>query len=77
MRVRGFPFDERVTRFLESHDRIFVVEQNRDAQLRALITLETGFPRDRMTPVLDYGGVPLSADVVVQGVEGAMSEVGC
>jgi 2-oxoglutarate/2-oxoacid ferredoxin oxidoreductase subunit alpha len=77
MRVRGFPFDERVTRFLESHDRIFVVEQNRDAQLRALITLETGFPRDRMTPVLDYGGVPLSADVVVRGVEGAMGEGGC
>jgi 2-oxoglutarate/2-oxoacid ferredoxin oxidoreductase subunit alpha len=69
MRVRGFPFDEPVKRFLEAHEQVFVVEQNRDAQLRALLTLETGFPRDRMTPILDYGGVPLSAEVVVKEIE--------
>ena len=45
-----------------SHEQIFVVEQNRDAQLRSLLTLETGVARDRMTPVLDYGGLPLTAE---------------
>jgi 2-oxoglutarate/2-oxoacid ferredoxin oxidoreductase subunit alpha len=68
MRIRGFPFDRPVLEFLESHDRIFVVEQNRDAQLRSLLTIETGFPRDKMIPVLDYGGLPLTAKVVIDAV---------
>ena len=41
LRVRGFPFGEAVERFLAEHDFCFVVEQNRDAQLRSLLTLET------------------------------------
>jgi 2-oxoglutarate ferredoxin oxidoreductase subunit alpha len=68
MRIRGFPFDEIVTEFLTTHDRVFVVEQNRDAQLRSLLTIETGVPRDHMIPVLDYGGLPLTAPRVVDGV---------
>ena len=69
MRVRAFPFSPSVGRFLSEHDRLFVVEQNRDAQLRSLLTLETGTPRDNMTPILDYGGVPLSAGPIVQRVK--------
>ena len=69
MRVRAFPFSSSVARFLSEHDRLFVVEQNRDAQLRSLLTLETGTPRDRMTPILDYGGVPLSAEPIVDAVK--------
>jgi 2-oxoglutarate ferredoxin oxidoreductase subunit alpha len=68
MRIRSFPFDKPVLDFLESHERVFVVEQNRDAQLRALLTIETGFPRDSMTAVLDYAGLPLTAKVVVDAV---------
>jgi 2-oxoglutarate/2-oxoacid ferredoxin oxidoreductase subunit alpha len=68
LRIRGFPFSASILRFLESHETTFVVEQNRDAQLRSLLTVETGFPRDRMRSVLDYGGIPLSADVVVDAV---------
>ena len=69
MRIRGFPFGSAVARFLGEHTRLFVVEQNRDAQLRALLALETGKPRDEMTPILDYGGVPLSADPIVRRVK--------
>jgi 2-oxoglutarate/2-oxoacid ferredoxin oxidoreductase subunit alpha len=69
LRIRGFPFDQPVEQFLRAHERLFVVEQNRDAQLRSLLALETGHPRDRMTPILDYGGTPLSAEVVVRGIE--------
>ena len=68
MRVRGFPFDTPVVDFLNEHEIVFVVEQNRDAQLRAMLAIETGVPRDHMTPILDYGGLPLTAQRVVGAV---------
>ena len=49
---------------------IFVVEQNRDAQLRAMIAIETGIARDRMTSILDYNGLPLTAGRVVDAIVG-------
>ncbi|MGH7670886.1 MAG: hypothetical protein ACRENQ_15480, partial [Gemmatimonadaceae bacterium] len=59
------------------HDIVFVVEQNRDAQLRAMLTIETGVPRDHMIPILDYGGLPLTAQRVTTAVnahlEGAIA----
>ena len=68
LRVRGFPFSPDVAGFLRAHETVFVVEQNRDAQLRSLLLLETGVGGDRLVPVRDYGGVPLSARAVVAGV---------
>ena len=68
MRIRGFPFDTPVADFLNEHDIVFVVEQNRDAQLRAMLTIETGVPRDHMIPILEYGGLPLTAERVVTAV---------
>ncbi|HEU4993238.1 MAG TPA: 2-oxoacid:acceptor oxidoreductase subunit alpha [Gemmatimonadaceae bacterium] len=65
MRVRGFPFGSKVRSFLTRHRRCFVVEQNRDAQLRSLLALETATPLEKMIPVLDYGGLPLTAGFVV------------
>jgi 2-oxoglutarate ferredoxin oxidoreductase subunit alpha len=64
MRIKAFPFGDAVREFLAAHETLFVVEQNRDAQLRSLLAIETGVPRDRLTPVLDYGGLPLTADFV-------------
>jgi 2-oxoglutarate ferredoxin oxidoreductase subunit alpha len=74
MRIKAFPFGERVRRFLDTHETLFVVEQNRDAQLRSLLALETGLARDRMTSVLDYGGLPLTADAVVGQVTRHLEE---
>ncbi|CAN5649892.1 2-oxoacid:acceptor oxidoreductase subunit alpha [soil metagenome] len=68
MRIRGFPFAAAVEQFLLEHEVVCVVEQNRDAQLRSLLLLETAATKDRLHSVLDYGGVPLSADTVVKGV---------
>ncbi len=68
LRVRGFPFVDEVRDFVESHEHCFVVEQNRDAQLRSLIAIETGLSTETMYPVLAYGGFPLSAQQVVEGV---------
>src|ERR1019366_5717233 len=60
MRIRGFPFDQPVADFINSHETVFVVEQNRDAQMRSLLAIELGVPRDHMTPVLDWSGLPLT-----------------
>lgn len=68
MRVRGFPFVDSVREFVEGHDQCFVVEQNRDAQLRSLISIETGVGIEQMKSVLAYGGFPLSAAQVVDGI---------
>jgi 2-oxoglutarate ferredoxin oxidoreductase subunit alpha len=74
MRVRGFPFDENVRTFLNDHDLCIVIEQNRDAQLRSLLTLETDVPKEKLRSVLVYGGFPLSARHVVEGIMRALRE---
>ena len=69
MRVRGFPFGDEVRRFLEQHEMNFVVEQNRDAQLRSLLMLETGVAVEKMESIRYYGGFPMSAHHVISGVK--------
>jgi 2-oxoglutarate ferredoxin oxidoreductase subunit alpha len=68
MRVRAFPFSEDVERFLAAHELIFVVEQNRDAQLRALLTLETKVEKAKLRSLLHYDGLPISSRFIVEGV---------
>ena len=68
MRVRAFPFGEEVEQFLNGHQLNFIVEQNRDAQLRALLTLETGVAKSCMRSILHYNGMPLAAGYVIDGV---------
>ena len=75
MRIKAFPFNASVREFLEKHHSVFVVEQNRDAQLRSLLAIETGMPRDAMTSVLDYGGMPLTSKVVVDAVSSRLARV--
>jgi 2-oxoglutarate/2-oxoacid ferredoxin oxidoreductase subunit alpha len=69
MRVRGFPFGDEVRKFLDSHEVNFIVEQNRDAQLRSLLMLETGVPVEKLESVRYYGGFPMSAAHVIEGVK--------
>jgi 2-oxoglutarate ferredoxin oxidoreductase subunit alpha len=73
MRIRGFPFDEPIEAFINEHDYCYVVEQNRDAQVRSLLILETAVPKEKLRPILVYGGFPLSAshvlDAITPGVE--------
>ena len=68
MRVRSFPFTEDVERFLSMHEVIFVVEQNRDAQFRALLTLETAVEKAKLRSLLHYDGLPISSTFIVEGV---------
>ena len=68
MRVRGFPFTEDVERFLAAHRLIFVIEQNRDAQFRSLLTLETQVEKSKLRSLLHYDGLPISSTFIVEGV---------
>jgi 2-oxoglutarate ferredoxin oxidoreductase subunit alpha len=64
MRVRAFPFSEKVEAFLENHDRIFVIEQNRDAQLKSLLINETRVEKKQLVSILNYDGMPMSPDII-------------
>jgi 2-oxoglutarate ferredoxin oxidoreductase subunit alpha len=68
MRVRAFPFSEDVEKFLAAHELLFVVEQNRDAQLRQLLTLETAVDKSKLRSLLHYSGLPISSQFIVDGV---------
>ena len=71
MRIRGFPFSKEVEDFIDAHDEVFVVEQNRDAQLLGLIIGETNAPKDKLVPVLHYSGEPLNYRFVYDSMKGA------
>ncbi|MBV6424908.1 MAG: hypothetical protein NAOJABEB_02722 [Steroidobacteraceae bacterium] len=68
LRVRAFPFNDEVDRFLDSHRLVFVVEQNRDAQLRSLLTLETPVDKSKLRSLLHYSGLPISSSFIIEGV---------
>jgi 2-oxoglutarate ferredoxin oxidoreductase subunit alpha len=74
MRVRGFPFGDEVAAFLERHDVNFIVEQNRDGQLRNLLLLETGSAVEKLESVRYYGGFPMSAHHVIAGVKARLEK---
>lgn len=61
MRVRAFPFNQEVEDFIDRHDRVFVIEQNRDAQLRTLLMAEFELGPDKLKSVLCFDGTPISA----------------
>lgn len=67
-RVRAFPFGDDVREFIEQHDVIYVVEQNRDAQLRSLMLLDIDADPKKLVSLLHYDGMPLSAGFVVEKV---------
>ena len=61
LRIRAFPFHGDVEEFVAAHDQVFVVEQNRDAQLRTLLMTECGIAPQQLIPVLHYDGTPITA----------------
>jgi 2-oxoglutarate ferredoxin oxidoreductase subunit alpha len=64
MRIRAFPFADAVAEFIAAHDKVFVVEQNRDAQLKSLLVNECGIDPAKLVPILHYDGTPVTARFV-------------
>ncbi|MEX1265746.1 MAG: 2-oxoacid:acceptor oxidoreductase subunit alpha [Woeseia sp.] len=67
-RVRGFPFNDDVREFIEKHEQIYVVEQNRDAQLRSLLILDLDINPAKLMPLLHYDGMPINARFVADKI---------
>ena len=74
LRVRGFPFGDDVETFLRNHEQIFVVEQNRDAQLKSLLVLETAVEKAKLHSILHYSGLPIPATFVVDGISAVLQD---
>src|SRR5690606_19639578 len=68
LRVRGFPFQDEIREFIAAHATVFVVEQNRDAQLRTLLVNEAKADASRLQPVLHYDGTPITARFIVDQI---------
>src|SRR5712691_4868436 len=68
LRIRAFPFHQDVPDFIADHDYVFVVEQNRDGQLRSLIINECGIDPVRIVPVLHYDGTPITARFIARAI---------
>ena len=64
MRLRSFPFNLSVWEFIEDHDLLFIVEQNRDCHMRTLLMAEGGIIRDKLVSVLSFDGQPITADFI-------------
>ncbi|MEM9633611.1 MAG: 2-oxoacid:acceptor oxidoreductase subunit alpha [Pseudomonadota bacterium] len=68
MRIRAFPFHESLDQFIEEHDLLFVIEQNRDGQMRQLIMNECEVPRSKLISVLNYSGTPITARTIADQI---------
>src|SRR5580704_233658 len=75
MRIRGFPFADEVRDFIGDHERVFVVEQNRDAQMRMLLTNELEIDPAKLVPILHYDGTPITARFIVKAIADIVSVV--
>ncbi|MCP5093495.1 MAG: 2-oxoacid:acceptor oxidoreductase subunit alpha [Gammaproteobacteria bacterium] len=67
-RVKAFPFTDAVRDFINKHDVVYVVEQNRDAQLRTLLINDIDADQNKLVSLLHYNGMPINAGFVVDGV---------
>jgi 2-oxoglutarate ferredoxin oxidoreductase subunit alpha len=68
LRIRAFPFADAVVDFVLEHDQVFVIEQNRDAQLRTLLVTECALDPARLVPILHYDGTPITARFITAAV---------
>jgi 2-oxoglutarate ferredoxin oxidoreductase subunit alpha len=74
LRLRAYPFPQAVADFVATHERVFVVEQNRDAQMRMLLVDELGVDPARLLPVLHYDGTPIMARFIATAIRRALLE---
>ena len=72
MRIRAFPFHESLDAFIHDHDLVFVIEQNRDGQMRRLIINECEIPPGKLRPILNYSGTPITARTIAGQIRVAL-----
>jgi 2-oxoglutarate ferredoxin oxidoreductase subunit alpha len=75
LRIRAFPFHDDLVDFISNHERVFVVEQNRDKQMRTLITTELEIDPARLVPILHFDGTPITARFIVKAIADMLAVV--
>ena len=73
MCIKAFPFHKSVKTFIDNHDLVYVIDQNRDAQLKSLLKLESNISEEKMLSIKNYNGVLITAEVIKQAILGSMS----
>ena len=68
LRIRAFPFDDAIADFVAAHEHVFVVEQNRDAQLKMLLVNECGIDPAKLTSILHYDGTPITERFITREI---------
>jgi 2-oxoglutarate ferredoxin oxidoreductase subunit alpha len=68
LRVRGYPFADSIRGFIDAHEHVFVVEQNRDGQLRSLLIEQFEIDPARLVPILHYDGTPITARFIARAI---------
>jgi len=69
IRIKSFPFNHDVQDFIDKHDRIFVIEQNRDAQMKSLLMIELSANPAKLISILNYDGMPITAEKIITEIE--------
>ena len=72
MRVKAFPFGKAFVDFVNSHEKVFVIEQNRDAQFRSLMMIELEINPEKIISVLNYDGTPITADNILKQIKSSL-----
>ncbi len=73
MRIKSLPFNDEVKDFIDQHEQVFVVEQNRDAQFRTLLMAELDADPKKLTSVLSYNGMPITAHAIMEKIAEGLS----
>lgn len=74
LRLRAFPFQDEVIDFIQDHETIFVIEQNRDGQLRTLLMNECRIPPDKLQSILNFDGLPITADFITAKIQACFDQ---
>jgi 2-oxoglutarate/2-oxoacid ferredoxin oxidoreductase subunit alpha len=74
MRVRAFPFQDEVIEFIDHHEKIFIIEQNRDAQLRTMLMTENDVSPKKMQSILYFEGMPITADFIFETIQALLDK---
>ena len=75
IRIKSFPFNHEVQDFIDKHDRVFVIEQNRDAQMKSLLMIELSANPANLISILNYDGMPITAEKIITEIEAVVKEV--
>jgi len=69
LRIRAFPFQDEVIEYINKHETIFVIEQNRDAQLRTMLMTESAISPRKLLSILNFDGLPITADFITENIQ--------